>query len=52
MFQKIFLLKEAPLKKQLRDLTVREWAFLCPLILLSFAMGLVPNGFLNTQQPL
>jgi NADH-quinone oxidoreductase subunit M len=48
MFQRVM---QGPLDKpenqSLRDLTPREWSVLVPLVLLMFAIGIMPNPFLN-----
>jgi NADH-quinone oxidoreductase subunit M len=48
MFQRVM---QGPLDKpenrSLRDLTPREWSVLIPLVLLMFAIGIMPNPFLN-----
>ncbi|MDE0092036.1 MAG: NADH-quinone oxidoreductase subunit M [Oligoflexia bacterium] len=44
-FQKIFFLKESPLSKKQKDLNLREFLYLSPLIFLVFFMGLFPNFF-------
>ena len=37
--------------KQLSDLKPREWAYLLPLVVLIFAMGLVPQPLLDRINP-
>ena len=45
LFQKVFLSKEGSLSKGLRDLHLKEFWFLVPLVVLVFLMGLFPKLF-------
>ncbi len=45
LFQKVFLMETSSLSKGLKDLNLREFCFLIPLVVLVFLMGLFPKIF-------
>ena len=45
VFQKMFLFTESKLVQNLKDLTLKEFLYLSPFVLLIFIMGLFPNFF-------
>lgn len=50
LYQRVFLTEASPLSLKQSDLTIRELSFLVPLVVLVFAMGIFPNGFLKYSQ--
>ena len=50
LYQKVFFLEESSLSQQQKDLNPRELAFLVPLAVLVFIMGVFPKGFLKYSQ--
>ena len=49
-FQKIFLFKESKITKNLKDLSLNEFLYLSPLVLLVFFMGIFPHFFFKYSQ--
>jgi NADH-quinone oxidoreductase subunit M len=51
LYQRMFFGNiENPKNEKLPDLTVREWAYMVPLVVMSLWIGVYPNSFLNYIQ--